>query len=120
MNSNSETLPIADRNMMTFENWTAIGTAQRWHGGQYCSIVTPVGIVGCGIYDLKVAEQFGQAIAIARGTPEHPLCVPEDLLAARILELTPAASEMGIVAGCTGKEAVEQMLKYTNSKSTKQ
>ena len=96
---------------MQFEHGTAIGTAQRWYGGQYCSILTAVGIVGCGIYDLVTAEKFGQAIAIARGTPEHPLCVPEDLLEATILEATPAAAAMGIFPGCKGREAVELMLK---------
>ena len=104
-------LPIADRKPMRFENGTAIGTAQRWVGGQYCSIITEVGIVGCGIYDLKVAEQFGQVIAIARGTPQHPLCVPEDLLDAVIAEVTPAAKKFGIQPGCTGRVAVEAMLR---------
>lgn len=107
-------LPIADRQSMQFENGAAIGTAQRWIGGQYCSIMTAVGIVGCGIYDLNVAEQFGQAIAIARGTPAHPLRVPEDLLDAKIVELTPAAASLGIQAGWTGRQAVEAMLQAAN------
>jgi uncharacterized protein YunC (DUF1805 family) len=35
---------------------------------------------------------------------------PEDLLEARIVELTPQAAALGVVAGMTGREAVERML----------
>lgn len=113
--SQPHSLPIADRKTMQFENGSAIGTAQRWNGGQYCSILTAVGIVGCGIYDLQVAEQFGQAIAVARGTPQQPLRVPEDLLEAKIADLTPAAAKMGIQVGWSGRQAVEAMLAATGS-----
>ncbi len=103
-------LPIVARREMKFENGTAIGTSQRWDGGQYCSIITNRGIVGCGIYDLQTATEFGQAIAIARGTPVKPLVEPEDLLDAKIVGVTPEASKLGIEVGCTGREAVEKML----------
>lgn len=96
---------------MQFKNGCAIGISNRWKNGQYCSILTAVGIVGCGIYDLKTPAEFGQAIAIARGTPAHPLVDPEDLLEARIVGTTPQAEALGIVAGITGREAVELMLK---------
>lgn len=99
-----------------FRNGTAIGTSNRWHQGQYCSILTPAGIVGCGIYDLKVAAEFGQAIAIARGTPAKPLVDPEDLLDAKIVEATPQAEAHGIRAGMTGREAVELMLQANSAK----
>ena len=42
-------------------------------------ILTGAGIVGCGIYDMQTPAEFGQAIAIARGTPSKPLVEPEDL-----------------------------------------
>lgn len=105
-------LPIANRETMTFEHGTAIGTAQRWDGGQYCSILTRAGIVGCGIYDLATAAEFSQAIAIAKGTPEHPLSTPQDLLDAKIVGVTPQAAALGIEVGCTGREAVERMLQH--------
>ncbi len=106
----SSQLPQAQRQSMEFENGQAIGTSQLWHGGQYCSILTAAGIVGCGIYDLETAAEFGQAIAIAKGTPAVPLVVPEDLLDAKIVGVTPQAAELGIQVGCTGREAVELML----------
>jgi len=93
-----------------FRNGTALGVSNKWSGGQYCSLLTNAGIVGCGIYDLRVAAEFGQAIAIARGTPAHPLVEPEDLLEARIVDCTPLAKRYGVSIGMTGREAVEQLL----------
>jgi uncharacterized protein YunC (DUF1805 family) len=95
---------------MQFENGCANGLSHVWAGGQYCSIMTKVGIVGCGIYDLKTAAEFGQAIAIAKGTPSHPLVTPEDLLEAKIVDATPQAKAFGITVGMTGREAAELML----------
>lgn len=106
----SQSLPRISHRPMAFANGVAIGVSQRWHRGQYCSILTKAGIVGCGIYGLETPAEFGQAIAIARGTPENPLCEPEDLLEARIVGATPKAEAYGIQVGMTGREAVERML----------
>lgn len=95
---------------LTFRNGTALGISNKWSGGQYCSILTPSGIVGCGIYDLRVATEFSQAIAIARGTPANPLVEPEDLLTAKIVDCTPLAKRYGIAIGMTGRDAVERLL----------
>lgn len=103
-------IPQANRQVMQFHGGQAIGTGQLWSGGQYCSILTKAGIVGCGIYDLETAEEFGQAIAIAKGTPSKPLVIPEDLLDAKIVGTTPKAAAMGIQIGDTGRQAVEKML----------
>ena len=95
---------------LQFHGGSAIGISNRWHLGQYCSILTPAGIVGCGIYDLETAAEFGQAIAIAKGTPANPLVEPEDLFDAKIVGATPKAKSLGIEVGMTGREAVEKML----------
>jgi len=84
--------------------------SHRWHRGQYCTILTKAGIVGCGIYDLATPAEFGQAIAIAKGTPANPLVEPEDLYEAKIVGLTPQAAALGVAEGMTGREAVELML----------
>jgi catechol 2,3-dioxygenase-like lactoylglutathione lyase family enzyme/uncharacterized protein YunC (DUF1805 family) len=106
----SDPIPRTVHRDMQFEHGRAIGISNRWDKGQYCSILTPAGIVGCGIYDLKTPAEFGQAIAIAKGTPACPLTEPEDLLDARIVGITPKAAECGVRVGMTGREAVERML----------
>lgn len=103
-------LPRSTIRPLQFKNGSAIGISNRWNKGQYCSILTSTGIVGCGIYDVHTAGEFGQAIAIARGTPANPLVEPEDLFEAKIVDMTPKAKELGITIGMSGREAVEKML----------
>lgn len=109
----SDPLPRTISRPLQFQNGCAIGMSHRWQQGQYCSILTSAGIVGCGIYDVKTAAEFGQAIAIARGTPAKPLVDPEDLFEAKIVDATPQAKELGITVGMTGREAVERLLAAT-------
>src|SRR5262245_54543808 len=103
-------LPRTTHRELKFQHGTAIGMSHRWEKGQYCSILTAAGLVGCGIYDLKTPAEFDQAIAIARGTPASPLVEPEDLFDARIVGVTPKAAALGVRVGMTGREAVEKML----------
>jgi uncharacterized protein YunC (DUF1805 family) len=106
----AEALPRSITRPMQFQNGVALGVSNRWRNGQYCVIMTPAGLVGCGIYDMKTPAEFGQALAIAKGTPEQPLVEPEDLLDAKIVDATPQALRLGIEIGMRGKEAVERML----------
>ena len=106
----ADDIPRTTHRELDFQNGQAIGMSHRWHQGQYCSILTKAGIVGCGIYDLETPAEFGQAIAIAKGTPANPLCEPEDLFDAKIVGCTPQAESYGVRVGMTGKEAVELML----------
>jgi uncharacterized protein YunC (DUF1805 family) len=108
-------MPIHETRELQFDGGQAIGISNRWHGGQYCTILTEAGIVGCGIYDLETAAEFGQAIAIAKGTPANPLVQPEDLYNARIVGVTPLAADYGIKIGSTGRDAVERMLQAAAS-----
>src|SRR5260370_1074687 len=106
----NEPLPRTVSRPIAFKNGQAIGISNRWHMGQYCTILTEAGLVGCGIYDVKTAAEFGQAVAIARGTPQKPLVEPEDLFDAKIVEATPQAQQLGIQVGMTGRQAVEILL----------
>jgi uncharacterized protein YunC (DUF1805 family) len=103
-------LPRSTQRVMRFNNGEAIGISNRWAGGQYCTILTQAGLVGCGIYDVQTAAHFNQAVAICRGTPTCPLVEPEDLLSARIVDATPQAKALGIAIGMTGQQAVEFLL----------
>jgi uncharacterized protein YunC (DUF1805 family) len=106
----SDPLPRTVSRPLQFKNGCAVGISNRWRKGQYCMILTEAGLVGCGIYDVKTAGEFGQAVAIARGTPQKPLVEPEDLFEAKIVEASLPARELGIEIGMTGREAVERLL----------
>ena len=111
----TEPLPRTSQRELQFDNGTAIGMSHRWDRGQYCSVLTKAGIVGCGIYDLETAAEFGQAIAIAKGTPENPLVEPEDLFEAKIVGVTPKAASFGIEVGMNGRDAIVRMLAADSS-----
>ena len=68
--SNDNNLPLSIVKPLRFKNGVATGISNRWEKGQYCSILTQAGIVGCGIYDIATAAEFGQAIAIAKAPTE--------------------------------------------------
>src|SRR5438132_12016670 len=101
----NEPLPRTISRPIQFKNGCAIGISNRWHQGQYCTILTEAGLVGCGIYDVKTAAEFGQAVAIARGTPQNPLVNPEDLFGAKIVDATPQAKELGMRFDLRGGKA---------------
>src|SRR2546430_1541366 len=109
-------LPRSISRPLQFKNGCAIGISNRWHHGQYCMILTEAGLVGCGIYDVKTSAEFGQAVAIARGTPQNPLVNPEDLFDAKIVDATPLAKQLGIKIGMTGRDAVELLLAASSGK----
>ncbi len=114
MPETSERIPRTVSRNLRFANGEAIGISNRWRRGQYCTILTPAGMVGCGIYDVATAAAFGQAVAIARGTPERPLVEPEDLLNAKIVDATAQAKAHGIKIGMLGRDAVELLLGVTD------
>jgi uncharacterized protein YunC (DUF1805 family) len=109
-------LPRSTQRAMRFDNGEAVGISNRWQGGQYCTILTRAGLVGCGIYDCATAAHFNQAVAICRGTPVSPLVEPEDLLEAKIVDATPQARALGIEIGMTGKQAVELLLQASRER----
>lgn len=103
-------LPKADQRTLETPFGSVVGASYAWNGGQYCAVHSDRGVVGCGIYDVSVADEFGMAFAIAKGTPDHPLREPEDLYDAKIVKVSKAAEEMGIQPGMKGIEAIEKML----------
>lgn len=117
MTGSTNALPSSSTKVMEFDGGLALGMSHLWDGGQYCSILTRAGIVGCGIYSIATPTEFGQAIAIAKGTPQDPLVHPEDLLDAKIVDCTPKAQQYGVEVGMTGREAVEVMLRATARKA---
>lgn len=104
-------LPEATQRTLETPHGAAIGASYRWPGGQYCAIHTARGMVGCGIFDVHVAGEFGMAVAIAKGTPAKPLVEPEDLYPAKIVAVSEPAKKLGIEPGMTGLEALARLLR---------
>ncbi len=106
-------LPKSRNEVLDTPYGQVVGTSFSWGGGQYCALHTAHGIVGCGIYDVDVANEFGMAIAIAKGTPEKPLREPEDLYDAKLVRASTAARRLGIEPGMTGLEALARLLAHS-------
>lgn len=103
--------PFATQRTLETPHGPVVGSSYRWQGGQYCAVHAPLGVVGCGLFDTVCADEFGMAVAIVKGTPEHPLFEPEDILAGRIVKISRAAANLGVAVGMTGLEAVGKLVK---------
>ena len=81
-----------------------------WDGGQFVMIIGEHGVLSCGVVDEKVMTRFGAAVAIARGTPDNPLVTPDDLLTAKVADVTDEATARGVTVGMSGAEALAKLL----------
>lgn len=84
----------------------ALGLEAGWSDSQFVMILTDKGLVACGVVDKEVIDRAGAAIAIARGTREHPLVTVDDLLRAKIVDMTSKAAAYGVELGMTGEQAL--------------
>lgn len=64
-------------------------------------IKTPGGFLGCGYFDVNVADRVGDAVAIVTGVKRL-----EEMLEARVARLSERARERGVHEGMTGREAL--------------
>jgi uncharacterized protein YunC (DUF1805 family) len=71
------------------------------------NVVTDVGMVGCGAFDVTALNNFGYPAAKVRPAQGSSIATIDDLLQGIIKEVNPAAEKLGIKAGITGKEALD-------------
>lgn len=71
------------------------------------SVVTDVGMVGCGAFDVAALNNFGYPAARVRPSQGSPISTIEDLLQGIVKEANPAAQKLGLKVGQTGREALE-------------
>ena len=62
------------------------------------------GFLMCGYLDIKASEALGDVAAKVKGVQSF-----ENMLEARLAEVSSAARELGIEPGITGREALEKM-----------
>lgn len=63
------------------------------------------GLLGCGYISGETAAKVGDALAVVSGVSCY-----DDMLAAPVKAVSPAAEALGVRPGMTGREALEKML----------
>jgi uncharacterized protein YunC (DUF1805 family) len=71
------------------------------------NVVTDVGMVGCGAFDVAALNNFGYPAARVRPAKGSSISSIEDLLAGIIKEANPAAEKLGVKIGQSGREALD-------------
>ena len=71
------------------------------------NVVTDVGMVGCGAFDVAALNNFGYPAAKVRPSQGSSIATIEDLLQGIVKEVNPAAEKLGLKVGQTGREALE-------------
>ncbi len=69
------------------------------------SVVTDVGMVGCGIFDAAAMNNYGYPAAIVKSSRDGLIETIDDLLEGIVGEVNPAAERIGLKVGITGRDA---------------
>ena len=72
-------------------------------------VVTDVGLVGCGAFDVVALDKFDYPAATVRATRGDGIADVEDVLAGEVKKVNDAAARLGIQVGLSGREALERM-----------
>lgn len=71
------------------------------------NVVTDVGMVGCGAYDVAALDNFGYPAAKVRPAHGSSIATIDDLMQGIIKEANQSAEKLGVKVGITGKEALD-------------
>jgi uncharacterized protein YunC (DUF1805 family) len=78
-------------------------------GIKLVSVVTDMGMVGCGAFDVAALNNFSYPAAKVRPSRGDSIASIEDLMAGIVKEVNPAAERLGLKAGITGREALDML-----------
>ncbi len=70
-------------------------------------VITDVGMVGCGAFDVVALNNFGYPAAKVKPAQGKFIDTIDDLMRGIVREVNPAAAERGLKLGITGKEALD-------------
>jgi uncharacterized protein YunC (DUF1805 family) len=73
------------------------------------NVVTDVGMVGCGAFDVAALDKFGYPAARVKPTGGDSIATIGDLLAGEVKDANEAATRLGVKIGMSGREALERM-----------
>ncbi len=68
-------------------------------------IKAPHGFLGCGYFNLEIADRLNEHVAIVSGVKNF-----DDMLKAQVIAVSKAATEQGIKVGISGREALLLMI----------
>lgn len=71
------------------------------------NVVTDVGMVGCGAFDVAALNNFDYPAAKVRPAQGSSISTIDELLDGIIKEVNPAAEKLGVKIGMAGREALE-------------
>lgn len=78
-------------------------------GIKLVSVVTDMGMVGCGAFDLMALNNFSYPAAKVKPSQGTSISSIDDLMQGIVKEVNPAAERLGLKAGITGREALEML-----------
>ena len=71
------------------------------------NVVTDVGMVGCGAFDVAALNNFGYLAAKVRPAQGSSISTIEELQQGIVKKVNPSAEMLGLKVGLTGREALE-------------
>ncbi len=72
-------------------------------------VVTDVGLVGCGAFDVMALDSFSYPAVKVKSSNANPIATIDDLQNGTVKEVNAAAAKLGIKVGMTGREALDLM-----------
>lgn len=73
------------------------------------NVVTDVGMVGCGAFDVTALDNFGYPAARVKATRGSSISTIDDLLVGEVKDANTAADKLGVEVGMSGREALDRM-----------
>ena len=67
-------------------------------------IKTEKGFLGCGYFNIEVANKLGEAVALVTGVKSF-----DDMLNAKVFDCSTEAQELGIKKGMLGRDALPRL-----------
>lgn len=90
---------------VTVNKKTALGIEIQLHKASLVMVTGAKGYLMCGYLNLETAERLGEAAAVITG-----IKTIEDLLKARVVNLTSKAKKAGVRKGMTGLQALKKLI----------
>lgn len=72
-------------------------------------VITDVGMVGCGAFDVDALDGFDYPAARVKSITGSGIASIDDLLGGEVKDANRAAKELGVQEGISGREALDRM-----------